>query len=235
MNKAFALWTFVTAAAAIGLLATGLGTEEWTIIKITRDANAECVIQRSLGMFNGKDVPSDKCFAITEEVSHQMFNKSEIAYNSGAQMASLVFILFGILGGLFAMAISAYNIVSKPYETFAGPIGMISYFTSGLVFTLIGIIIYVVLFYNDFKDSVPEKCPSIDSICHEQGYKTESAELGYSFYLIVAAIGPFLIGIIIVFAAGNSLKKKIRSVVCPKKFEEEPHSAGEKDVNMMSF
>ncbi|XP_078488363.1 clarin-3-like [Ciona intestinalis] len=234
MEKAFAFWTFVSAAAAIGLLAAGLGTEEWTVIKISRETNAECVIQRTLGMFNGEDDPSDKCFN-KQTVLHEMFKTEKIAYNSGAQIASLVFILLGILGGLFAMAISAYNIVSKPYETFAGPIGMISYFTSGLVFTLIGIIIYVVLFYNDFQSSVPDKCITKEDICLDQDYVTESAELGYSFYLIVAAIGPFLIGIIIVFISGKSLKKKIKSVLCPGKFKEEPHSAGEKDVNMMSF
>uniref|UniRef100_H2YSY7 Uncharacterized protein n=1 Tax=Ciona savignyi TaxID=51511 RepID=H2YSY7_CIOSA len=236
MKKLFAFGSLVCAASAIALLSAGLGTDEWSVIQLNKNESTDsCIIQRKLGLFWGEDSNIVPCIISPGKQQYNMFATTKIAYNSGVQIATIAFLGLGILSGLLALFISAYNLFSKPYETFAGPIGLMSYFSSGLVFSLVAVIIYTIMFYTDLNDSLPEKTSSDKDITYsKENCETLSSQLGYSFYLMVGAIGPFLIGNIVVFTAGKGLKKKIKSKLCPGKFDEpDPSDTKETFDNMM--
>ena len=53
-------------------------------------------------------------------------------------MAEIVFCGLAILFGLTAAAVAGYNVCSRPYESWAGPAGLLSYFACGCEYYLEG-------------------------------------------------------------------------------------------------
>ena len=67
-----------------------------------------------------------------------------------------------------------------------------------------------------------------------QNFVQSKFNFGYSFYILIAAIAPFIVGIIVVIFGAKNLSKKIKSKLCPSSLEEPEIQEG-KDNNIMMF
>ncbi|XP_013378705.1 clarin-3 isoform X2 [Lingula anatina] len=134
----------------------------------------------------------------------QVFQKIQddgILMSFNLWISVLVFAGLGIVWGLITIIFSCINLATTPIETITGPMGLYLWNAFACLFTFITVILFVVLFLTDLKNNVLE--------AKEIGIGWSSkdrTEVGYSFWLIVAATLCYLLNILFVIISGTQCK-----------------------------
>ncbi|XP_033757241.1 clarin-2-like isoform X1 [Pecten maximus] len=119
----------------------------------------------------------------------------------GLWVATIVLSSLGMAWGLVSIGFSIFNIVGKPIETITGPMGLYLWNGLALLFSALGMVMYLVLYFRYYKYNV---LPLEDRLAH---FSTEdNANLDYSFYLLVGATGLYLINLLLLMFSGVRLK-----------------------------
>ncbi|XP_076815291.1 clarin-3-like [Clavelina lepadiformis] len=238
MRKGYAFCTFVAGLGAVALISASLGTETWAVLDIQRSNSSSnpCDVKRQLGLFNGIDdyQTGRQCLTTgTEEYNVYSDDEVTLRINSGILYAVIALSVVAILCGLFATAVAGYNLFDRPYETWAGPFGLLAYFTTGFIFDLVAVLMYVIYGSTDIlENTLPKECES--GICTDEGWEQTGGVFGYSLYLLIASMGVFILGIVLVFLSGKQIKKRLKQKFCPTSPEVEEEME-EKNKDVMIF
>ncbi|XP_021361201.1 clarin-2-like isoform X1 [Mizuhopecten yessoensis] len=119
----------------------------------------------------------------------------------GLWVATIVLSALGMAWGLVSIGFSIFNIAGKPIETITGPMGLYLWNGLALLFTALGMVMYLVLYFRYYQYNV---LPLEDRLAD---YTTENnTDLDYSFYLLVAATGLYFINLLFLIFSGAKLK-----------------------------
>ncbi|VDI38138.1 Hypothetical predicted protein, partial [Mytilus galloprovincialis] len=121
-------------------------------------------------------------------------------FGFGYWVTILVMLSLGIVWGLVTISFTVFNIFGKPIETITGPLGLYLWNLLGLIFMLIGIILFAVLFQTNFVENVLPY--------NDYGYQTfrTKASLDYSFYFTVGSLVGFLLNLLLLMFSGYSVR-----------------------------
>ncbi|VDI74528.1 Hypothetical predicted protein [Mytilus galloprovincialis] len=121
-------------------------------------------------------------------------------FGFGYWVTILVMLSLGIVWGLVTISFTVFNIFGKPIETITGPLGLYLWNLLGLIFMLIGVILFAVLFQTNFAKNV---LPQNDYGYHT--FRTDSS-LDYSFYFTVGSLVGFLLNLLLLMFSGYSVR-----------------------------
>ncbi|XP_033757242.1 clarin-2-like isoform X2 [Pecten maximus] len=213
-KKGFVGFTIFVSLAAIGLVVGAFVTEHWisafaqkTNNTLTKNATVETdgtlkfTGNITFGLFAGTRFVNYGVGARrqTIEVKEELYEFGLFPY--GLWVATIVLSSLGMAWGLVSIGFSIFNIVGKPIETITGPMGLYLWNGLALLFSALGMVMYLVLYFRYYKYNV---LPLEDRLAH---FSTEdNANLDYSFYLLVGATGLYLINLLLLMFSGVRLK-----------------------------
>ncbi|XP_013378707.1 clarin-3 isoform X3 [Lingula anatina] len=199
---------FCGALCGIVLTSVSLATEHWVESKPTRAVNKteELLTEDSqgsvnLGLFRGQKQVKVLNYNPKPVWVFQKIQDDGILMSFNLWISVLVFAGLGIVWGLITIIFSCINLATTPIETITGPMGLYLWNAFACLFTFITVILFVVLFLTDLKNNVLE--------AKEIGIGWSSkdrTEVGYSFWLIVAATLCYLLNILFVIISGTQCK-----------------------------
>ncbi|XP_069140350.1 clarin-2-like isoform X2 [Argopecten irradians] len=213
-KKGFVGVTIFLSLAAIGLVVGAFVTENWisayaqkTNNTLTRNATVgtdgtlKFTGNITFGLFAGTRLMNYGVGARRQsiEVKEELYEFGMFPY--GLWVSTIVLSSLGMAWGLVCIGFSIFNIVGKPIETITGPMGLYLWNFLAFLFSVLGMVMYLVLYFQYYAHNV---LPLEDRIAQ---FSTEdNANLSYSFYLLVAATGLYLINIVILMFSGVRLK-----------------------------
>lgn len=123
-------------------------------------------------------------------------------FRFGYWVGVLVMFSIAIVWGLVCIGFTVFNIFGKPIETITGPLGLYLWNLLALIFSLLGVIIYVVLFQTNFANNV---LPGDDY--QIQTFRTKGhTSLDYSFYFTVGSLAGYLFNLLLLMFSGYKLR-----------------------------
>lgn len=134
----------------------------------------------------------EECFSIFEE--HKGI------YPAGLVIVVIIFIFIGLLFSLIATVFGLVNTLAVPIETIYGPVGL--YLWNGLaaIPSIIALIVYLLVYFISMKSEVLSQADRDPP----RNFFTEETNLGYGFFLLLAACVLLLINFIFVALAQYS-------------------------------
>ncbi|XP_045189838.2 clarin-1-like isoform X2 [Mercenaria mercenaria] len=121
-------------------------------------------------------------------------------FNYGFWVTSIISAAFSIVFGLIAMGFAIFNICGKPIETITGPMGLYLWNGTAFLFALLDMVMFLTLFLTSLQKNFLLQ-EDVDKFV-----LTEKTNLGYSFYLVPAAVVMYLVNIILLVCSGYKLK-----------------------------
>ncbi|XP_064603650.1 clarin-3-like isoform X1 [Liolophura sinensis] len=121
-------------------------------------------------------------------------------FDYGLWVGTIVMAALGIAWGLIAFGFGCFNVLSHPIETITGPVGLYVWNAIAAFFTLLCVILYTVLYYQDLKVNI------LLEVDLENQWVSKGTTPGYSFWLVVGATLAFAINILLVFLGGVNLR-----------------------------
>ncbi|XP_069140349.1 clarin-2-like isoform X1 [Argopecten irradians] len=170
------------------------GSSGYCLLYNTTSTQSKEKLQTVIDNYNNASVILDNT-AVKEE----LYEFGMFPY--GLWVSTIVLSSLGMAWGLVCIGFSIFNIVGKPIETITGPMGLYLWNFLAFLFSVLGMVMYLVLYFQYYAHNV---LPLEDRIAQ---FSTEdNANLSYSFYLLVAATGLYLINIVILMFSGVRLK-----------------------------
>nr|CAB3231752.1 clarin-3-like [Phallusia mammillata] len=117
------------------LISASIGTETWTVNTFgllgATGENVTCRGTRTLGLFNGVDNfhTSGDCFK-KDVVAIDVLTEDTLSFNRSLLFAVISFLGVALFFLVTVVAVSSYNLCARPYETYAGPIGLLVYLST---------------------------------------------------------------------------------------------------------
>lgn len=130
-KKGHAAGLAFVALITVGLIAAGVGTQSWTIAKLTRPINTTgtvvtCTVTRVMGLFSLTDSYSEDC-TLSVEQTYDVYCEDLVIFNHGIQYAVIAFCALSMLCCLIIMAVAGFNICENPYQTYCTAFGLAVY------------------------------------------------------------------------------------------------------------
>ncbi|XP_021361202.1 clarin-2-like isoform X2 [Mizuhopecten yessoensis] len=210
-KKVFIGLTIYVSLAAIGLVVAAFVTEHWisafaqkknnTLSRNASETVGKFTGNITFGLFAGTRKVNYGVGAReqTIEVKKELYEFGLFPY--GLWVATIVLSALGMAWGLVSIGFSIFNIAGKPIETITGPMGLYLWNGLALLFTALGMVMYLVLYFRYYQYNV---LPLEDRLAD---YTTENnTDLDYSFYLLVAATGLYFINLLFLIFSGAKLK-----------------------------
>ncbi|XP_056006526.1 clarin-1-like isoform X2 [Ostrea edulis] len=101
----------------------------------------------------------------------------------------------GMIWALVYIGFAIFNICGKPIETITGPLGLYLWKGLALLFSLLGMVVYLVLFFQYYKEGLMPWEDQLDDFVSD-------ADLDFSFYMLMAAFIIFLLNLGFLFLSG---------------------------------
>lgn len=137
-------------------------------------------------------------------------------FDFGLWVSTVVFMALGIALGLVSFAFAALNAGTRPIETITGPMGLYLWNGLAVIFSLLAMILYVVLYFQDFKVNVlTEEDRSV-----YRWTTLDRAYLHYSFYFVLVATVLYALNILLIAVSGVEFQPiRYKENISPKSLE----------------
>ncbi|XP_071946821.1 clarin-2-like isoform X2 [Antedon mediterranea] len=205
--KKFYWVTFVDACFCMVMLIASLATPNW----ITSDVHR--VIENSAPVMDEllNDTTGYVYFGIIK--GYKQFNygfglRQSVPYDVSEEHADLyptglliVVIVFMVIAAIFAMVATIFgmvNAITRPIEAIHGPKGLFLWNGFGAIFSGISLFMYVGLYYTTFEG---KEVLNAEDTSQPNYFTTDSANYGYSFWLLVTTFGLFCVNLILLIIA----------------------------------
>ncbi|XP_033123813.1 clarin-3-like isoform X2 [Anneissia japonica] len=198
--------TFIHALVCMIMLIVSTATPNWITGEVYRFIdNSDPVLDSILndtsgsvyfGIINGYK-EFNYGFGTRESQSYTVFEEHEGVYPTWLPILVIVCMVISAVFALVATIFGMVNSITVPIETVHGPKGLFYWNGFGGAFSAIALFTYVGLYYETLQfnvlNDVDTKAPNY--------FVTESADYGYSFWLLVVTFGLFSINIILLIIA----------------------------------
>ncbi|XP_060078569.1 clarin-2-like [Ylistrum balloti] len=184
----------------------GVGARKQTIEVVCDGSAGYCVLYNTTTLEKRKklemvidDYNNASAVLAQSSVKDELYEFGLFPY--GFWVATIVLSSLGMAWGLVSIGFSIFNIVGKPIETITGPMGLYLWNGLALLFSALGMVMYLVLFFRYYNYNV---LPLEDRLAD---FTTkDNANLAYSFYLLVTATGLYFINLFLLMFSGVRLK-----------------------------
>ncbi|XP_064603651.1 clarin-3-like isoform X2 [Liolophura sinensis] len=199
-KKVFIGLTLAGCVIAIGLITAALATDYWVVsqptLELKNETNTGSV---NFGLFHGNQ-NLNYLGARPKEIWVKDYALTYGMFDYGLWVGTIVMAALGIAWGLIAFGFGCFNVLSHPIETITGPVGLYVWNAIAAFFTLLCVILYTVLYYQDLKVNI------LLEVDLENQWVSKGTTPGYSFWLVVGATLAFAINILLVFLGGVNLR-----------------------------
>lgn len=194
-EKVFVFFTFLLSCVAIALLAISLGTQHWVVASAVRTTNEKSSGTINFGLFRG-----------TRRLNHGFgervysMNVFEVQYRERdflvreLYVCTIASVSAAILFGIMAAALSLLNTAGSPEEAMCHMPGVIGINIVAFVFSLVGVITWLVQFYSRLRTNVLLREDKSNGHWTSEG----RARVGYSFWMVFIACAMFFANTVIV-------------------------------------
>ncbi|NWI11729.1 CLRN3 protein, partial [Crypturellus soui] len=213
---------FCGSAGSFVLLCVVLATRSWVTSDI-RFAGANSSLSVTLtvtyGLFQGV---CEQTVAGGLHISESPFQVADTLKNAetrATNVAIIVLLVLALLSSLLSAGFTGMNVVSNPYQTFLGPIGVYTWNVTNGILTLLVLILFPVNIENyGLSVELAEVCYAIPTT-----YMNSKNTYGYSYWIMLLIIFLNIATIIIIYFYAHARYYK-------KKEQERPIENAPKDV-----
>ncbi|XP_071946820.1 clarin-3-like isoform X1 [Antedon mediterranea] len=211
--KTFFFLNFVTCLCIVILLCTSIGTPHWIEAESKRNSSLgggvsnvistnddepgpnrgfiHFGVVRGCKIFNyGFGARDYKCFKVSEEHAD--------LYPTGLLIVVIVFMVIAAIFAMVATIFGMVNAITRPIEAIHGPKGLFLWNGFGAIFSGISLFMYVGLYYTTFEG---KEVLNAEDTSQPNYFTTDSANYGYSFWLLVTTFGLFCVNLILLIIA----------------------------------
>ncbi|XP_033123812.1 clarin-3-like isoform X1 [Anneissia japonica] len=211
--KTFFFLNFATGICIVILLCTAVGTTHWIDADLKRNSSfVNGAFSQTATANDGEPAPNkgfmhfgvvrgckifNYGFGARDYICFSVFEEHEGVYPTWLPILVIVCMVISAVFALVATIFGMVNSITVPIETVHGPKGLFYWNGFGGAFSAIALFTYVGLYYETLQfnvlNDVDTKAPNY--------FVTESADYGYSFWLLVVTFGLFSINIILLIIA----------------------------------
>ncbi|KFO13503.1 Clarin-3 [Balearica regulorum gibbericeps] len=211
---------FVTCVCSFVMICVVLATQQWMSSEIRFSAtNSSGTVSLTYGLFRGTCGQFvDVGLQVSERTFQVADNLSDVKARS-IITGIIVLLVLSLLSSLLSSGFTCTNVVSNPYQTFLGPIGVYTWNSLCGIFILIAMILFPVnIEENSLSVELARGCfPFLEThIKSEHNY-------GYSYWIMLIIIVLNSASIIIIYFYDHARYSK-------KKEQERPIENAPKDV-----
>ncbi|NXA50979.1 CLRN3 protein, partial [Nothocercus julius] len=213
---------FCTSVGSFALLCVVLATRSWVTSDIQfSGANSSVTVTLTVtyGLFQGVCEQTVAGGLQISESSFQVADTLENAETKATNVAIIVLLVLALLSSLLSAGFTGTNVVSNPYQTFLGPIGVYTWNVINGILTLLVLILFAVnIESNGLSVELAEICHAIPTT-----YMNSKNMYGYSYWIMLLIIFLNIATIIIIYFYDHARYYK-------KKEQERPIENAPKDV-----
>ncbi|NXA34603.1 CLRN3 protein, partial [Eudromia elegans] len=211
---------FCTSAGSFVLLCVVLATRSWVTSDILfSGGNSSVTVTLTYGLFQGTCEQTVGGGLQISETPLQVANTLKNTKTKAMNVAIIVLLVLALLSSLLSAGFTGMNVVSNPYQTFLGPIGVYTWNVINGILTLLVLILFAVNIESyGLSVELAEVCYAIPTI-HMNSKNT----YGYSYWIMLLIIFLNIATIIIIYFYDHARYYK-------KKEQERPIENAPKDV-----
>ncbi|KGL78862.1 Clarin-3 [Tinamus guttatus] len=211
---------FCTSAGSFVLLCVVLATRSWVTSDIRfSQANSSVTVTVTYGLFQGTCEQTVTGGLQISESPLQVTETLKNAETRATNVAIIVLLVLALLSSLLSAGFTGMNVVSNPYQTFLGPIGVYTWNVINGILTLLVLILFAVnIERNRLSVELAEVCYTIPTT-----YMNSKNTYGYSYWIMLLIIFLNIATIIIIYFYDHARYYK-------KKEQERPIENAPKDV-----
>ncbi|NXD11111.1 CLRN3 protein, partial [Nothocercus nigrocapillus] len=213
---------FCTSVGSFALLCVVLATRSWVTSDIQfSGANSSVTVTLTVayGLFQGVCEQTVAGGLQISESSFQVADTLEKNETKATNVAIIVLLVLALLSSLLSAGFTGMNVVSNPYQTFLGPIGVYTWNVINGILTLLVLILFAVnIESNGLSVELAEVCHAIPTT-----YMNSKNMYGYSYWIMLLIIFLNIATIIIIYFYDHARYYK-------KKEQERPIENAPKDV-----
>ncbi|NWX83090.1 CLRN3 protein, partial [Nothoprocta pentlandii] len=213
---------FCSSVGSFVLLCVVLATRSWVASDIRfAGANSSVTVTLTVtyGLFQGTCEQTVADDLKISETPFQVADTVKKAETKATNVAIIVLLVLALLSSLLSAGFTGMNVVSNPYQTFLGPIGVYTWNVINGILTLLVLILFAVnIESNGLSVELAEVCYALPTT-----FMSSKNTYGYSYWIMLLIIFLNIATIIIIYFYDHARYYK-------KKEQERPIENAPKDV-----
>ncbi|NXK52739.1 CLRN3 protein, partial [Chauna torquata] len=211
---------FLTSVSSFVIICVVLGTQRWMGSKVDfSGTNSTVSVSLTYGLFRGTCAQLIDSGLQVSETSFQVTEALNSTETQSINIAIIVLLVLSLISSFLSSGLTCSNVMSNPYQTFLGPIGVYTWNAIGGFFTLVVMILFAVnVEGNDLSVELATKCASV-LLTHTRSEHSYE----YSYWILLLNIFLNIVTTVIICFYNHARYSK-------KKEQERPIENASKDV-----